>query len=519
MTEAKWRCPTTKGLTTKALQILLILELKAGASRIAKLSHREIAGLTGYSLRCVERSLRSLRMREWISQIEHRVIQLPNPIPIQNYVQVYEGVVHHPQWKDWQKHLLLFVMSQFRGQEQGFGVPTYSLNLYGRKGQSVEKCCRIPGSAKERRVRIREFIKQLENQQIIRIVEDATSNRPAICTVNRNTLENIRPDYERYQIATLRTAVPKQGPHRHAKRSNTVTRNVAHRHASRSNTVIRNVATPSHETYVKDPKDSEDSKKIPESPRSAFGGRGAISSQSRDEASGDDSESGHGKSDSHDDDVAVGDDLTSLMGSKRHRELTREIECRCSGFHLGQSRADRDSLVGKWTALLEELPDDLEPDDVVDAIISDQFAGLNSKSWGLLLSDKFITRFCIEIRKNYEERKRPTLSTKHCFDSAREALGSRDVATRKYAVESLTTFSDDKRVPLIIAGLLVGKQADPDATVRRIAVQKLDFLAAMGQIPDEVIPAIRLILPKVLKDKDATVRESAGYLRESFGVE
>jgi hypothetical protein len=217
--------------------------------------------------------------------------------------------------------------------------------------------------------------------------------------------------------------------------------------------------------------------------------------------------------------VAIGDGFASLMESKRHREMTREIECRCTGFHLGQSRADRDSLAGKWTALLEELPDDLEPDDVVDAIISDQFAGLNSKSWGLLLSNKFITRFCIEIRKNYEERKRPSLSTKHCFDSAREALGSRDVATRKNAVESLTTFSDDKRVPLIIAGLLVGKQTDPDASVRRTAVQKLDFLAAMGQIPDEVKPVIQKILPKMLIDKDAMVRDSAGYLQESLGVE
>jgi hypothetical protein len=210
---------TTKGLTTKALQILLILELKAGASRIAKLSHLEIVGLTGYSLRSVERSLRSLRVREWISQIEHRVVQLPNPIPGKNYVQVYEGVVHHPTWEDWQKHLLLFVMSQFRGQEQGFGVPTYSLNLYGRKGQSVERRCRIPGSAKERRVRIREFIEQLENEQIIRIIENATSNRPAICTVNRETLESVQPDYERHRSATLRMAVPNQESHRHTKRT------------------------------------------------------------------------------------------------------------------------------------------------------------------------------------------------------------------------------------------------------------------------------------------------------------
>jgi hypothetical protein len=154
---------TTSGLTTKARQILLVLELRAGASRIAKLSHEEIARLTGYQRRTIERSLHRLRKQKWISSVEAGVIELCNPIPVDNYVQVYDGVVHHPVWHDWQKHVLLFVMSQFRGRDREFGIRKHSLNLYGRQQPSVERSCRIPGSTEERREKFREFVEQLQS--------------------------------------------------------------------------------------------------------------------------------------------------------------------------------------------------------------------------------------------------------------------------------------------------------------------------------------------------------------------
>jgi hypothetical protein len=154
---------TTSGLTTKARQILLVLELRAGASRIAKLSHEEIARLTGYQRRTIERSLHRLRKQKWISSVEAGVIELCNPIPVDNYVQVYDGVVHHPVWHDWQKHVLLFVMSQFRGRDREFGIRKHSLNRYGRQQPSVERSCRIPGSTEERREKFREFVEQLQS--------------------------------------------------------------------------------------------------------------------------------------------------------------------------------------------------------------------------------------------------------------------------------------------------------------------------------------------------------------------
>ena len=508
---------TAEELTTKARQILLILELKAGSSRIAKLSNQEIIGLTGYSRRTVERSLRSLRNQELISQSKNRAIELSNSIPAQNYVPVYESVVHHPQWEDWQKHLLLFVMSQFRGHDPQFGIKKNALNLYGRKGQSIERFCKIPGSTTVRRKRIRKFVEQLQNQHVIEIVEEATCNRPAICIVNRDTLEGIVPDYERHQCATLKMTVPHAKPHRHASRSNTVTPHVAHRHPSRSNTVTPHVATPSSVTYVKDSKDSEDSKKILESPRSACGGRGAISSLAIDETSGDNSESGYEISEFSDTEWDMEDGLAALMESERHADLTREVERRCIGFHLNQSRAHPRFLAGNWTAILEELPGDLEADDVVSAITSSEFDGLDAKSWGLLLADKFIKRFFIEIKKNYDQRKRSINSTQQLFDDSCKQLRDDNAATRKAAVERLVgVFGNNSKVPLMIAGMLIGECRDDDPSVRLVAARKLVFLVSLGKISIQDKATIRMAAGRMLQDDNEDVRDEIEYLQRQL---
>lgn len=503
-----------KGLTAKTLQIMLILEMRAGTSRTARLSRREIAKHTGYQHRTVDRSLRWLRERDWIRQCEPGVIQLCYPIPTRNYVQVYEGVVFHPQWEDWQKHLLLFVMTQFRSQDREFGIKKYSLNLYGRKGMSIENNCRIPGNTRDRRRQLREFITQLQYEQIMHVVEQSTSNRPAICTINRDVLENLRPDYERHGSATCRMTVSSHETHRHPSRSNTVVRHVAHRHTTRSNNVTRHVAIPSSVTYVKDPEDSEDSKKILESPRAACGDWGAISSLSRNEASLNEGNLGYEKSEPCEERMRFGEDLASFMKSKRNQELTGDIESHCGDFHLRPSRADRHSLAAVWTAVLEELPDDLVSDDVVLAITSSEFDGLSGKSWGLLLSDKFVTRFIVEIKKQYDERQRLLRNTRNMYRVAVEKLKDDDPRTRIAALEYLGSgFPADSRVPLLIAQLLDGERRDSDATVRRAAIRSLIRLDTVNGIPDEYCTAILRLACESLEDNDDEVRDEAEYLR------
>lgn len=508
---------TASGLTTKARQILLILELKAGASRVARLSNEEIVQLTGYQRRTVERSLFSLRKHELASTIEAGVLQLRQPIPTENYVQVYEGVVFHPVWEDWQKHALLFVMSQFRGRVQEFGISKYSLNLYGRKKPSMERTCRIPGCTEERRKRLREFVAQLQDEKLLSIVEDATSNRPAFCCIDRDALERISPDYDRHATATCRMTVLEKRTHRQVSRSNTVTRHVVERHPSRSKTVIQNVAEPSLVTHEKDSKDSKHSEKILESPRFACGERGAISSQCQSATPDGLDESDVARSESVREELVPEDGFASLMKSQLHRELTEEVDRRCSGFVLHKSRTNAKSLATAWGLMLDQLPDDICGDDVELAIKSREFEGLYSKSWGLLLSDRYITRFCVEIRKRYDDRQRLAIDAEARFEALVNSLKSKDLATRISAVERLATYGGTKPdVALRIALLLSPKQRDKEAKVRLTAVQKLTYLAAMKSISNRCREPVRRIAKKTLTDDDKGVREEAEFLLEEL---
>jgi hypothetical protein len=350
-------------------------------SRVARLTQQQIAQSSGYALRTVKYSVRSLRDSNWISQTGDGEIRLSHPIPGKNYVQVYEGVVHHPYWDDWQNHLLLFVMSQFRTSDGEFGVPLCTLNLRVRSGRSVEKYCRVPGSVKERRQKIRQFVKQLEVEGILRIVDPATSNRPAICVISKEALEKMEPVGYRTSeaisddVARLRFAPPDSERQCKPSPSNGANRNLAGGKPLPSNGANRNLAKGQTVTYVEKTEESEHSKKVPEPPVPPSAARGAITSPSR---------SGTSNSDSHFEDelLPVGDDLASLMKSEQHRVLTRSVEQHCDTVLLAMSRESRESLAGKWTVLLEELPADLDRDDVINAITSEQFEGLRSRSWG-----------------------------------------------------------------------------------------------------------------------------------------
>ncbi|MEQ9410691.1 MAG: hypothetical protein RIK87_23470 [Fuerstiella sp.] len=483
-----------KKLTLRSRQILLILECKAGTSRLAKLSHREIAQLTGYPLRTIERSLSSLKALGYVAQAGPGEIELLKSIPTEHYVQVYDGVVHHPSWVDWQKHLLLFVMSQFRGYERDFGIPLYTLNFFGRKGTSIERCCRIPGKVKERRLLLRQFVKQLQQDGIMSVVADSTSNRPAICCVSRDVLERINPVYDKPGLATIPLTGSGGKKRCRPKRSITVKRNAATSHSSRSSAVTENAAVPSSETHVKDSKDSEASAKIPESPRSAVGRRGAISSRFKAEVIDGDEESGAENTSSDQAMTGYGDDLAELMTTRHHQRLTAEIEKKCCDVWLVKSRTDRRTLASLWELVLSELPNTITADDVELAIRSAEFQGLDARSWGLLLSDKYRTRFAIEVRKKFEGRIRQGKEAEDRYANTKRALRSSEAAERVAAVRTLATSYTNKPEALLLVAVLVSrKNGDPDASVRLAAIERLNYLCVACEVPDEYVRRLQKI--------------------------
>jgi hypothetical protein len=191
-----------KRMTTACKQVLLVLELKAGQSRLAKISQKTIANQTGYSLRTVKRAYKHLKQNGRIEECSGG-IHLREPYPKENYVQAYEGVVHHPKWYDWQKHVLLFILTQFRGSDSDSGNRRYSLNLRGEKGKSIERYCRVPGAtAGTRRKAVRGFVQELEQLGVLKVVERASRGRPAICRISMEALASMPPERRRVRCQT-----------------------------------------------------------------------------------------------------------------------------------------------------------------------------------------------------------------------------------------------------------------------------------------------------------------------------
>lgn len=502
----------TKRLRTKARQILLILELRAGASRIAKLSNREIVALTGYSLRTVERILQQLRKEEYISTEGEKQIRLLHPIPTEHYVQVHESVVHHQQWEDWQKHLLLFLLTQYRGRDWASNQRLYSLNLYGRVGDSVERVCRVPGSTQERRRRFLGFVKQLQHDGVISIVAKATSKQPATCRIHTEQFDAWLPDLNRFHSAALQLTGTSNRKCYHTKRSKTVIGNAAANRSKRSNPVIENAEEPSSQTHVKESKEFETVQKIPESPRSAFGGRGAISSQARVEAPldvcssiGEESErSLESESDGY---------LASFLSEQRHRELTQEVEWHLTGFGLQKSKIAGQELAPIWEAVLLALPSGLEPEDVISAIKSEEFSGLKEKSFGLLLNNKFLTRFTIEIKKEYDKRMASTEKEVDQYKRLVSMLNSSSTSERIQAVDGLSRRVKQKPESLLhIARLASRKNGDTSPEVRKVALEKTELIIMSEKTSQKYCDKIKEVARYRLQDPDGSVREQAQYL-------
>ena len=547
-----------KQFTTRARQVLLILELKAGKSRIAKISNADIRDATGYPIRGIKRTLGTLESQGWIVQEEAGVIRLPRPVPKQKYAQVFESVVFHPQWEDWQKHILLFLLSQYRGKSGDQSL--YALNLYGRKAPSIETTCKIPGSTKQRRERLTEFVDQLQSNGILRIVNRATSNRPAICAISRDEIEKISPDPLRYQTPVIRhIATPC-----HTSRSRGTTRHVAGGHPSRSKGTTRHVAEIPPVTYVKEPKREKDAGKIPwnpPKPPQAAGGRfhrdeaeedltqsdsqeaddslleehgivefldamdssesdflnevpvpeeeesliekeddaGEVSDILRFAFSGPEVESHH--------ELGSGDSLAQRLPKESWRRLIQEVEER-TRHSLKPSKARHGKLAEILGLLLESLPDEVTPDDFVSAIQSPKFDSLNSKSWGLLLSKDYITRLHELVLRPVEDRTEIQRQTDESIRSSFDCLRAGNPADQSAAIENLMLFKDAD--PEIIPGIATwfAEAASAVEPAARIAAARALELNA-----DEIPLPLKERLQTKLSESD---EEGVKYMLEAL---
>ena len=151
---------------------------------------------------------------------------------------------------------------------------------------------------------------------------------------------------------------------------------------------------------------------------------------------------------------------------------------------LKPSKARHGKLAEILGFLLESLPDEVTPDDFVSAIQSPKFDGLDSKSWGLLLSDGYFTRLRELVLRPVEDRAEIQRQTDESIRRSFDCLRAGNPADQSAAIENLMLFKDAD--PEIIPGIAtwfaeVASAVEPAARIA--AAQALELNADKIPLP------------------------------------
>lgn len=126
--------------------------------------------------------------------------------------------------------------------------------------------------------------------------------------------------------------------------------------------------------------------------------------------------------------------------------LVHHVEERIQGFFIKRSKQDLPWLAKRLETFLLKLrkTDDISPHDLMNAIESQEFACLNERSWGLLLSDNFALRFAKAIKVAHKERLRVEESNREARLRAIKLTRDPDPTVRLRAINSIADYESDK---------------------------------------------------------------------------
>jgi hypothetical protein len=177
-------------LTEADLRLLVTLELKAGESRLAKVTPAWLVQKLGCHRTTIFRALRKGTERGYIVRQEReengrlRVRLRPTRTP---WCYAPRDLLESCR-PFWQKHALLLILAQHRA---GGG---YSLRLYGKKAEGIITRCHLrrytPNGQdwKQARQLLDDFIRELIALRLLALIDRATSRQPAICQIDENRL-------------------------------------------------------------------------------------------------------------------------------------------------------------------------------------------------------------------------------------------------------------------------------------------------------------------------------------------
>lgn len=492
------------GLTRKARQILLVLESRAGNSRVAHLSVEEIVEHTGYGFRTTERHLAKLITGGWAARTSEKKIRLLKPVPSSYYVRAFEGIIFHSKWEDWQIQILLFVMSQFSSE----GL---ILNKYGTKGDSITRCCSIPGSQPERRKRMNEFLKELFTTGILKVTRPHTSKRPAICEVSIAELEKLVPKSLCYVSGGGSAPLGS----RQTRRSKPDNRDIAARQPRHSKPDNRDIASPPPETYFKKRKETVRLQKNPNPPSSACSGRErATSSREPGEGNGSPQKIQIAELNEHDSCSESNNGnppFLKLIKNDQARQLASEVHNGSIAFQENESKMAPKQIAEKWELLVEELPPTVTKEDVLLALQAQEFNLLLEVSWGLMMSDNFIFRFASAIQSNHNERQEMISWEQDQRSKVIEQLSSSDPKTARSAISSVVNnYPQDSEVAIRkLIPWLVDSERDIDP-IQRGGFALLLASAVNNSLSDSMKNRLVKVAKHLLDDPDEVVADYAG---------
>ena len=177
-------------------QVLYILELKAGASRVAHITQAEIVDITCTHPNSIYKAIKQLENYGYITDKEPGQYRLkPVSSTAGKFVSAPEALILSTALTTWEIHLLIFILARWKGGK-------YELNRLGKDGILTQlsdnsNYCRIPGSGPHRhqmqQTNLNSAIQKFIDLGIMQIVQTETTTSLPLAAIDLSYFTNNNP--------------------------------------------------------------------------------------------------------------------------------------------------------------------------------------------------------------------------------------------------------------------------------------------------------------------------------------
>jgi DNA-binding MarR family transcriptional regulator len=202
----------------------------------------------------------------------------------------------------------------------------------------------------------------------------------------------------------------------------------------------------------------------------------------------------------------------------RYRPLVADVENEVS---LAKSKLEPGQLAFTLTEFLDHHPG-VTALDLIQALQSQSFSGLESRSWGLLLSnEKFLRRFHSLLAEVIDSRNKLQRVGQVTDSAILAGLDSTHLPTRRGTVQQIADRYIKTRDPQWLARLALvaaGKRKDSSPSLRQMALYRLGELVIREEssLADTVRVGLLKAVRKAKTDESEAVQAAAAVAEDAF---